>query len=94
MNLPCLEVYQKPFTSIRSEERGGGVVIYVSECLQADLVHTDENFESDLVKIGNKKAKSLFPASTVNLRETKEFIKLDGCTFFKSNHSDRSNPRN
>ena len=71
VNLHCFEGYQKPFTSIRSEQLGGGVAIYVSECLQAELVHTDEDFDSVSVKVRNKKAKSLFTASTVNLRETK-----------------------
>ena len=72
VNLHCLEGYQKPFTSVRSEQRGGGVAIYVSECLQAKLVHTDEDFESVSTKVGNKKkAKSLFSASTANLREIK-----------------------
>ena len=56
-NLHCLEGYQKPFTSIRSTKRGGGVAIYVSECLQAELVHTDEDFESVSVKVANKKSK-------------------------------------
>ena len=41
VNLPCLEGYQEPFTSNRSEQRDGGVAIYVSGCLQAELVHTD-----------------------------------------------------
>ena len=57
MNLPCLEGYHKPFTSIRNEQWGGGVAIYVSEYLQADLVHTDEDFESVSVKVANKKSK-------------------------------------
>jgi len=57
VNLHCLEGYQKPFTSIRSEQRGGGVAIYVSECLQVELVHTDEDFESVSVEVGNKKSK-------------------------------------
>ena len=74
MYLHTLEGYQKPFTSIRSEQRGGGVAIYVSECLQAELVHTDEDFESVSVKVGIKKAQSLFLASTDNLRETKTTI--------------------
>ena len=50
-------IYHKPFTSIRSEQRGGGVAIYVSEYLQAELVHTDEDFESVSVKVANKKSK-------------------------------------
>ena len=74
VNLHCLEGYQISFTSIRSGRRGGGVAIYVSECLQAELVHTDEDFESVSVKVANKKAKSLFLASTVNLRKTKTTI--------------------
>ena len=57
VNLHCPESYQKPFTSIRSEQRGGGVAIYVSECLQAELVHTDEKFELTSVKVPNKKSK-------------------------------------
>ena len=57
VNLHCLEGYQKPFTSIRSGQRGGGVAIYVSECLQAELVHTDEDFESVSVKVAIKKSK-------------------------------------
>ena len=57
MNFHCLEGYHKPFTSIRSEQRGGGVAIYVSEYLQAELVHTDEDFESVSVKVANKKSK-------------------------------------
>ena len=52
-----IEGYQKPFTSTRSEQRGGGVAIYVSECLQAELVHKDEDFESVLVKVAHKKSK-------------------------------------
>ena len=57
VNLHCFEGYQKPFTSIRSEQRGGGVAIYVSECLQVELVHTDEDFESVSVKVAIKKIK-------------------------------------
>ena len=38
-------------------KRGGGVAIYVSECLQTELVHTDEDFESVSVKVANKKSK-------------------------------------
>ena len=56
-NLHCLEGYQQPFTSIRSEQRSGGIAIYVLECLQAELVHTDEEFESLSVKVANKKSK-------------------------------------
>ena len=55
MNLHCLEGYQKQFTSIKREQRGGGVAIYVSECLQVELVHTDEDFESVSVKVAIKK---------------------------------------
>ena len=57
MNLHSLEAYQKPFTSVRSEQRGGGVAIYLSEYLQAELVHTDEDFETVSVKVANKKSK-------------------------------------
>ena len=57
VNLFCLEGYQKPFTSIRNEHRSGGEAIYVSESLHADLVHTDEDFESVSVKVANKKSK-------------------------------------
>ena len=57
VNLHCLEGYHKPFTSIGSEQRGGGVAIYVSEYLQAELVHTDEDSESISVKVANKKSK-------------------------------------
>ena len=57
VNLHCLEGYHKPFTSIRSEQRGGGVAIYVSEYLQAELLHRDEDFESVSVKVANKKSK-------------------------------------
>ena len=73
VTLHCFEVYQKPFTSIRNEQWGGGIAIFVSECLQAELVHIDKNFESVSVKV-RKKAKSLFPASTINLRKTKTTI--------------------
>ena len=59
VNLHCLEGYQKPFTSIRSEQRGGGVAIYVSECLQAELIHSNEDFESVSVKVANKKSKKI-----------------------------------
>ena len=69
VNLHCLEGYQRLFKSIRSEQRGGGVAIYVSDCLQAEIVHTDEDFESASVKVA-KKAKLMFLPSTVNLRET------------------------
>ena len=55
LNLQCLEGYQKPFTSLRNEQRGGGVAI--SECLEAELVHTGEDFGSVSVKKGNKKSK-------------------------------------
>ena len=55
VNLHCLEGYQKPFTSFRSEQRGGGAAIYSSECLQAELIRTDEDFESISVKVANKK---------------------------------------
>ena len=57
VNLHRLDGYQKPFTSIRSEQRGGGVAKYVSECLQADILHTDEDFESVSVKVASKKSK-------------------------------------
>ena len=33
------------------------VAIYVSECVQAELVHKDEDFESVSVKVANKKSK-------------------------------------
>ena len=55
VNLHCLEGYRKPFTNIGSEQRGGGVAMYVSECLQAELVHTDEDFESVSVKVAHIK---------------------------------------
>ena len=57
VNLHCLEGYQKPFTSTISEQRGGGVAIYASECPQVELVQTNEDFEPVLVKVGNKKSK-------------------------------------
>ena len=57
VNLLCLEGYQEPFTSFGSRQQGGGVAIKVSECLRAELVHTDEDFESVSVKIANKKSK-------------------------------------
>ena len=41
VNLHCLEGYLKPFTNIRCEQQGGGVAIFVSECLHAELIHTD-----------------------------------------------------
>ena len=71
VNLHCLEGYQKPFTSIRSEQGGVGVAIYVSECLKAELIYTDEDFESVSVKVENKKSKIIASCFTANLRETK-----------------------
>ena len=52
VKLHCLEDYQQPFTSTRSEQRGSGVAMYVSERLQAELIHTNEDFESVSVNIG------------------------------------------
>ena len=57
VSLHCLEGYQKPFTSIRSEQRGGVVAIYSSECLQVELIHTDDDFESISVKVATEKTK-------------------------------------
>ena len=47
----CLEGYQRPFASTRNRERGGGVAIYVTSDLEAELLHTDEAYESISVKI-------------------------------------------
>ena len=53
----CLEGYQRPFASTRNRERGGGVAIYVASILEAELLHTDEAYESISVKISDFKKK-------------------------------------
>ena len=86
MNVHCLEGYQKPFTSIRYEQRGGGVAIYVSECLQAELVHTDQDVESVSVKIADKKTTIIvscfycqLPRNKNNyLNHIEEVLKING----------------
>ena len=40
--------------------------------MQANLIHTDDVFESGSVIVANKIAKSLFHASTANVRETRK----------------------
>ena len=52
-----LEGYHKPFTSTRNNKRGGGVAIYVTLDLEAELQHTDEENESISVKISDSKKK-------------------------------------
>ena len=55
--LYCLEGYQRPFASTRNRKRGGGVAIYVTSDLEAELLHTDEAYESLSVKISDFKKK-------------------------------------
>ena len=52
-----LEGYHQPFTSTRTQKRGGGVAIYVTKDREAELFHTDEYHESVSVKINDPKIK-------------------------------------
>ena len=74
MNFHCLEGYQKPFTSIKSEQRGGVIAIYVSKCRRVELVHTDEDFESVLVKVGNKKSKIIVSCFYCQFLRNKNYL--------------------
>ena len=56
-DLFCLLGYQRPFASTRNRKRGGGVAIYVTPDLEAELLHTDEAHESISVKISDFKKK-------------------------------------
>ena len=57
----CREEYQRPFASTRNRKRGGGVAIYVTSDLEAELLHTDESHDSISVKISDfKKRKKSF----------------------------------
>ena len=58
--LYCLEGYQRPFASTRNRKRGGGVAIYVTSDLDAELLHTDEAYESLSVKISDFKKNNSF----------------------------------
>ena len=53
--LYCLEGYHRPFASTRTKKRGGGVAIYVTLDLEAELLHTDEKNESISVKVSDYK---------------------------------------
>ena len=58
--LYCLEGYHRPFASTRTKKRGGGVAIYVTLDLEAELLHTDEYNESISVKVSDfKKTKKV-----------------------------------
>ena len=50
--------YHRPFTSTRSERRGGGVASYVTLDLEPNLMHTDEIHQSVSVKISDSKTKT------------------------------------
>ena len=47
----CLEGYRRPFARTRNRKRQGGVAIYVTSDLEAELLHTDEAYESISVKV-------------------------------------------
>ena len=51
----CLEGYQRPFASTRTKKRGGGVAIYETLDLEAELLNTDEYNESISVKVSDFK---------------------------------------
>ena len=55
----CLEGYQRHFASTRNRKKGGGVAIYVTSDLEAELLHTDEAHESICVKISDFKKKKI-----------------------------------
>ena len=58
-----LEGYHQPFTSTRTQKRGGGVAIYVTKDLEAELFHSDEYHESVFVKINDPKHKKKITVS-------------------------------
>ena len=58
-----LEGYHQPFTSTRTQKRGGGVAIYVTKDLEAELFHPDEYHESVSVKINDPKNKKKITVS-------------------------------
>ena len=75
VELYSIDGYHRPFTTTRNKRRGGGVAIYVTLDLEAELIHTDEIHESVSVKISDsKKRKSQFLVFTVNLPETETSI--------------------
>ena len=49
-----VEGYHQPFTTTRTQKRGGGVAIYVTLDLEAELIR-NEYYESVSVKINNAK---------------------------------------
>ena len=61
--LYSIDGYHRPFTSTRSKKRGGGVAIYVTLDLEAELIHTDEIHESVSVKISDSKTKKKITVS-------------------------------
>ena len=72
----CLEGYHQPFTSTRTQKRGGGVAIYVTLDREAELFHADEYHESVSVKINDpKKRNSQFLVFIANHLDTKFFKK-------------------
>ena len=58
-----LEGYHQPFTSTRTQKRGGGVAIYVTLDLEAELFHADEYHESVSVKLNAPKNKKKITVS-------------------------------
>ena len=58
-----LEGYHQPFTNTRTQKRGGGVAIYVTKDLEAELFHSDEYHESVSVKLNNPKNKKKITVS-------------------------------
>ena len=58
-----LEGYHQPFTSTRTQKRGGGIAIYVTKDLEAELFHSDEYHESVSVKINDPKNKKKITVS-------------------------------
>ena len=58
-----LEGYHQSFTSTRTQKRGGGVAIYVTKDLEAELFHSDEYHESVSVKINGPKNKKKITVS-------------------------------
>ena len=63
VELYSIDGYHRPFTSTRNKRRGGGVAIYVTLDLEAELIHTDEIHESVSVKISDSKKKKKITVS-------------------------------